>query len=104
MEKLTKKQQEVLDYIKSYIVSKGYPPTVREIGKALDISSPTKSLYAIFMEFPTVTLSKNGFITEIIDPNVIGIDTAKININICIFDFFLSSDFWFSSGTILYLL
>ena len=40
MEKLTKKQQEVLDYIKSYIVSKGYPPTVREIGKALDISSP----------------------------------------------------------------
>lgn len=40
MEKLTKKQQEVLDYIKNYIVSKGYPPTVREIGRALNISSP----------------------------------------------------------------
>ncbi|MBR3210097.1 MAG: transcriptional repressor LexA [Bacilli bacterium] len=40
MEKLTKRQNEVLNYVKSYIVSHGYPPTVREIGKALEISSP----------------------------------------------------------------
>lgn len=40
MEELTKRQEEVLNYIKGYIVSHGYPPTVREIGKALDISSP----------------------------------------------------------------
>ncbi len=40
MEKLTERQKDVLNYIKSYIVSHGYPPTVREIGKALDISSP----------------------------------------------------------------
>ena len=40
MEKLTKKQTEVLDFIKSYIVAHGYPPTVREIGRALNISSP----------------------------------------------------------------
>lgn len=40
MEKLTDRQKDVLDFIKSYIVSRGYPPTVREIGKALDISSP----------------------------------------------------------------
>lgn len=40
MEKLTNRQKDVLDYVKSYIVSHGYPPTVREIGKALNISSP----------------------------------------------------------------
>ena len=40
MNDLTKRQSEVLNYIKSYIVSHGYPPTVREIGKAFEISSP----------------------------------------------------------------
>ena len=40
MEKLTKKQADVLTFIKSYIVMHGYPPTVREIGKELGISSP----------------------------------------------------------------
>ncbi len=40
MENLTKKQSEVLTYVKEYLVSKGYPPTVREIGKALNLNSP----------------------------------------------------------------
>lgn len=40
MEKLTRRQNDVLNFVKSYIVSHGYPPTVREIGKALNISSP----------------------------------------------------------------
>lgn len=40
MEKLTKRQQQVLDFVKEYMVSYGYPPTVREIGKALGVSSP----------------------------------------------------------------
>ena len=29
MEKLTKRQEDTLKYIKEYIVSHGYPPTVR---------------------------------------------------------------------------
>ncbi len=40
MEKLTDRQTEILNYIKEFIVSNGYPPTVREIGKALGLSSP----------------------------------------------------------------
>ena len=40
MEKLTRRQDDVLKYIKEFMVSHGYPPTIREIGKALDISSP----------------------------------------------------------------
>ena len=40
MNDLTKRQGDVLDFIKNYIVSHGYPPTVREIGAALNISSP----------------------------------------------------------------
>ena len=35
---LTQRQQEVLDYIRNYIQEAGYPPTVREIGGAFDIS------------------------------------------------------------------
>lgn len=39
-EKLTKKQQEVLTFIKKFVVSHGYPPSVREICKGMDLSSP----------------------------------------------------------------
>lgn len=40
MEKLTKRQGEILNFIKEYMVKYGYPPTVREIGSALGVSSP----------------------------------------------------------------
>lgn len=40
MEKLTKRQADILKFIKKYIATKGYPPTVREIGSALDLKSP----------------------------------------------------------------
>ncbi len=40
MEKLTKRQEDTLKFIKEYIVAHGYPPTVREIAKELDVSSP----------------------------------------------------------------
>ncbi len=40
MEKLTTKQNNVLDVIKRFQAQYGYPPTVREIGKTLNLSSP----------------------------------------------------------------
>lgn len=37
---LTTKQGETLEFIKKYIVSHGYPPSVREIGAGMGLSSP----------------------------------------------------------------
>ena len=40
MEKLTNRQKDILQTIKKFIADNGYPPTVREIGKELNLSSP----------------------------------------------------------------
>ena len=40
MKELTKRQNVILTYIKKYMVSHGYPPTIREIGADLGVSSP----------------------------------------------------------------
>jgi repressor LexA len=40
VQSLTRKQKEVLTFIKKYIVENGYPPSVREICNGLDLSSP----------------------------------------------------------------
>ena len=37
---LTERQREIYDFIRSKIESRGYGPTVREIGQAFDIKSP----------------------------------------------------------------
>ncbi len=36
---LTKRQQEIFDFIKRYSSTHGYPPTVRDIGKAIGLTS-----------------------------------------------------------------
>ncbi len=54
--KITKKQQEILDYIKEEILKKGYPPAVREICEAVQLKS-TSSVHS-HLE----TLEKNGYI------------------------------------------
>ena len=40
MELLTKRQKDVLNVIKKYIATNGYPPTVREIAEIMKLSSP----------------------------------------------------------------
>ena len=70
--RITKKQTEILEYIKSRILNKGYPPSVRDICTAVNLKS-TSSVHA-HLE----TLEKNGYIRrdptkpraiEIIDDN-----------------------------------
>ena len=44
-EKLTDKQTQILEYIRHEILSKGYPPSIREICQAVDLKS-TSSVHA----------------------------------------------------------
>ena len=39
--KLTKRQQEIFEFIKRYSARHGYPPTVRDIGRAIGLTSPS---------------------------------------------------------------
>ena len=70
--RITHKQSEILEYIKSQILNKGYPPSVRDICSAVNLKS-TSSVHA-HLE----SLEKNGYIRrdppkprtiEIIDDN-----------------------------------
>ena len=54
--KITKKQQEILEYIKEQILAKGYPPALRDICEAVHLRS-TSSVHA-HLE----TLEENGYI------------------------------------------
>lgn len=38
---LTKRQKQIFDFIGRYVGKNGYPPTVREIGKAIGLQSPS---------------------------------------------------------------
>ena len=70
--RISKKQQEILEYIKTEILNRGFPPAVREICEAVNLKS-TSSVHA-HLE----ALEKNGYIRrdatkpraiEIIDDN-----------------------------------
>lgn len=54
--RISKKQSEILEYMKQEILEKGYPPTVREICAAVGLKS-TSSVHS-HLE----TLEKNGYI------------------------------------------
>ncbi|UEA30125.1 transcriptional repressor LexA [Blautia massiliensis (ex Durand et al. 2017)] len=70
--RISKKQQEILDYMKNEILNRGFPPSVREICEAVNLKS-TSSVHS-HLE----ALEKNGYIRrdatkpraiEIIDGN-----------------------------------
>ena len=61
MEDLTRRQNEVLDYLKVYITENGYAPCVRDICQALDLKS-TSTAHAHLTK-----LERKGFISR--DPS-----------------------------------
>ena len=56
MEKLTNKQNAVLDFLKKSIANDGFPPTVREICKGIGLSSPAT------VQVHLNTLEEKGYI------------------------------------------
>lgn len=74
-EKISKKQSQILEYIKEQILSKGYPPSVREICEAVQLRS-TSSVHAHL-----ATLEKKGYIRKNpTKPRAIEIVDDKFNI------------------------
>ena len=83
--KITKKQAEILEYIKNEILNRGFPPAVREICEAVNLKS-TSSVHS-HLE----TLEKNGYIRrdpskpraiEIIDDNFNLVRREMVNVPI----------------------
>ena len=58
MEKLTTRQEFILKAIKKLIAENGYPPTVREIGKLTNLSSPAT------IHFHIEKLAEKGYIKK----------------------------------------
>ena len=52
----TRKERAILKFIEEQVMDKGYPPSVREIGKAIGLSS-TATVHAYLAK-----LEKQGFI------------------------------------------
>ena len=81
--RISKKQQEILDYMKNEILNRGFPPSVREICEAVNLKS-TSSVHS-HLE----ALEKNGYIRrdatkpraiEIIDDNFSLVRREVVNV------------------------
>jgi repressor LexA len=58
---LTPRQRKILDFIRDTVERRGYPPTVREIGEAVGLVSPSSVAYQMGV------LQKKGYLRK--DPN-----------------------------------
>ena len=70
--KLTNKQDNILIFIKKYIAKNDYPPTVREIAKAVNLSSPATvhvHLNNLIQKGYIRRNSKNHRMLELLVPN-----------------------------------
>ena len=78
MQKISKRQEDILTFIKSEVKTKGYPPSVREIGEAVGLASSST------VHGHLARLESKGFIRrdptkpraiEVLDPE--GLETMK---------------------------
>ncbi len=83
-EKITSKEQQILFFIEEYFRKRGYPPTVREIGRAVGLQSSCSVHYYL------KKLEKNGFLRrdpskpraiEVL-PHLLGINPDRDSVNI----------------------
>jgi repressor LexA len=58
---LTARQRRILEFIRGWVAQHGYPPSVREIGEAVDLVSPSSVAYQL------KELEKKGYLRR--DPN-----------------------------------
>ena len=73
--RISKKQQEILDYMKNEILNRGFPPSVREICEAVNLKS-TSSVHS-HLE----ALEKNGYIRrDATKPRAIEISDDNFNL------------------------
>ena len=64
---LTKRQKEVLDFVKKFMDKKGYPPTLEEVGKKLKLSAVSTVHQHIATLIEKGYLQKSGHYTRDID-------------------------------------
>jgi repressor LexA len=60
-QRLTKRQQRILEVIRETVAARGYPPSVREIGEAVGLRSPSS------VHSQLATLERGGFLRK--DPS-----------------------------------
>jgi repressor LexA len=78
---LTKRQRRVLEVIRHSVESRGYPPSVREIGEAVGLNSPSSVAHQLKV------LESKGFLRrdpnrpramEVLDPDGLAVDPGDV--------------------------
>ena len=78
MAKLTRKQQQIYDFILDFTAQHGYPPSVREIGSAMGLKSPsTVHFHMKGLEEAGVIIKAEGKTRAITLPGVTGTAIAE---------------------------
>ncbi|MDD6879016.1 MAG: transcriptional repressor LexA [bacterium] len=83
MEELTNRQKDILNVVKKFIAEHGYPPTVREIGKILDLRSPAT------IHFHLKKLTEKGYINKFSSKNralELNVDNEYLNEKLNVID------------------